>query len=160
MDVQRTALPGIGLQHGFVTAAGRHVGVVSHRTGRRDLVIYHRDDPDTAVEVIRLTAEEADGLAELLATSRVVERLSDLERQVEGLASEQIPIPPGSRFDGRPLAHTEARTRTGASIVAVVRDHHVTASPRPDFVFHAGDVVVAVGSAEAMAAVTKLLTDS
>jgi TrkA domain protein len=35
----------------------------------------------------------------------------------------------------------------------------VVASPRPEFVFHAGNIVVAVGSAEATAAVADLLTN-
>jgi TrkA domain protein len=43
--------------------------------------------------------------------------------------------------------------------VAVVRDRAVVASPRPDFVFRAGDVVVAVGTAEGTAAVAAILTD-
>jgi TrkA domain protein len=36
MDIQETALPGVGLRHEFTTRAGRHLGVVSYRTGRRD----------------------------------------------------------------------------------------------------------------------------
>jgi TrkA domain protein len=43
--------------------------------------------------------------------------------------------------------------------VAVVRDREVIASPRPDFVFHAGDVAVAVGTAEGTAAVAAILAD-
>ena len=30
------------------TARGRRIGIISHRNGRRDLVIYDREDPDTA----------------------------------------------------------------------------------------------------------------
>ncbi|MFC6936914.1 cation:proton antiporter regulatory subunit [Actinomadura yumaensis] len=51
-------------------------------------------------------------------------------------------------YDGRPLGDTQARTRSGASIVAVVRSGQVHASPRPDFVFAAGDTVVVVGTGE------------
>jgi TrkA domain protein len=153
MDVERTALPGIGLQHAFATARGRRLAVISHRTGRRDLVIYDRADPDTAVQTVALTTEEASGLAELLGGTRIVERLAELQRQVEGLISEQIPIAAGSPYDGRPLAETQARTRTGASIVAVVRDGEVIASPRPGFVFRAGDVVVVVGTEDGTTAV-------
>ncbi|MGH3731584.1 MAG: potassium transporter TrkA, partial [Micromonosporaceae bacterium] len=101
MDVERTQLPGIGLRHVFTTARDRRVGVVSYRTGRRDLVVYERDDPDTAMVSVALTSEEANGLAELLGTTRVVERLADLERQVDGLTSAQLPIGAGSPYDGR-----------------------------------------------------------
>jgi K+:H+ antiporter subunit KhtT len=156
MDVERTALPGLGLQHVFTTARGRRIGVVSHHTGRRDLVIYDVHDPDTAAETVVLTPDEANGLAELLGTLRIVERLAELARQVEGLVSRQIPIEPGSVYEGRMLADTRARTRTGASIVAVVRRGQVMASPRPDFWFSAGDIVVVVGTAEGTEAVAMI----
>jgi TrkA domain protein len=159
VDVERTPLPGIGLRHVFTTARGRRIGVVSHRDGRRDLVIYRRDDPDSAAEAVVLSAEEANGLAELLGAARIVERLAELHRQVEGLVSEQISVGSGSPYAGRSLGDTRTRTRTGASIVAVVRDREVIASPRPDFVFAAGDVVVAVGTAEGTAAVAAILAD-
>jgi len=159
MEVHRTALPGVGLLFEFVTERGRRVGVVSHRTGRREVVVYRREDPDTAAVTLTLNAEEADGLAELLASTRIVERLDALHRQVEGLVTEQIPISAGSPYDRRSLGDTRARTRTGASIVAVVRGQQVYASPRPDFVFHAGDIVVVVGTAEGTAAVAQLLAE-
>jgi TrkA domain protein len=156
MDVERTALPGLGLQHVFTTARGRRVGVVSHHTGRRDLVTYDVHDPDTAAETVVLTPDEANMLAELLGTQRIVERLAELARQVEGLVSRQIPIEPGSMYEGRMLGDTRARTRTGASIVAVVRRGQVIASPRPDFWFNAGDIVVVVGTAEGTDAVATI----
>lgn len=156
MDVERTALPGIGHRHEFRTGKGRRVGIVSHRSGRRDLLVYDRDDPDRPAETVVLSPEEADGLAELLATTRITERLADLGRQVDGLESRQVPIAPGSPYDGRTLGDTQARTRTGASIVAVVRDRDVAASPRPDFRFAAGDTVVVIGTAEGTGAVADL----
>ena len=159
MDMERTALPGIGLRHVFDTERGRRLGVVAHHTGRRDLVIYRRDDPDSAAETVALNAHEANVLAELLGSARIVERLTELQRQVEGLVSEQIPILAGSPYDGRTLGDTRARTRTGASIVAVVREGEVFASPRPDFVFETGDVVVVVGTGEGIAAVAAILAD-
>ncbi|GAA4363430.1 TrkA C-terminal domain-containing protein [Actinomadura sp. NPDC048032] len=157
MDVERTSLPGIGLRHVFTTGRGRQIGVVSHRTGRRDLVIYDKDDPDTCVVSVALAAEEANALAELLGTGRVVERLAELNRQVEGLVTEQILLTAASPFAGRRLGDTRARTRSGASIVAVVRDGEVIASPRPDFEFRAEDVVVVVGTDEGTAAVAAIL---
>jgi TrkA domain protein len=157
VDVEEIALPGIGLRYDFATRSGQRVGVVCHRGGRRDLVIYDRDDPDSSREVLQLTDDEGDVLAELLGAPRIVERLADLHREVEGLLSEQIPIQPGSPYDGRTLGDTQARTRTAASIVAVVRGAQVHASPRPDFRFVAGDIVVVVGTKEGAAAVAELL---
>ncbi|MGP4025722.1 cation:proton antiporter regulatory subunit [Actinomadura sp. 3N407] len=159
MDVERTALPGIGLQHVMTTARGRQIGVISHRTGRRDLVIYDKEDPDSCIATVALSADEATAIAELLGTGRIIEHLAELHRQVEGLVTEQIPIAAGSPYDGRPLGDTRSRTRTGASIVAVVREGQVIASPRPDFTFTAADIVVAVGTAEGTAAVAQILAN-
>ncbi|MEO3823842.1 cation:proton antiporter regulatory subunit [Actinomadura sp. B10D3] len=159
MDVERTALPGIGLQHVMTTGRGRQIGVISHRSGRRDLVIYDKEDPDSCIATVALNPEEANAIAELLGTGRIIEHLAELHRQVEGLVTEQIPIAPGSPYDGRPLGDTRSRTRTGASIVAVVREGQVIASPRPDFVFHAGDIIVVVGTGEGTAAVAQILSD-
>jgi TrkA domain protein len=157
VDVEETALPGIGLRHELTTRSGRRVGVVSHHNGRRELVIYDLHDPDAACESVTLTPEESDVLSELLGAPHIVEKLADLSRAFAGLVGEQIEIRPGSPYAGRRLGDTQARTRTGASIVAVVRDNQVIASPRPDFQFHAGDVVVVVGTPENTAAVGELL---
>jgi TrkA domain protein len=70
MDVNETPLPGVGLRYDFTTRSGRQIGVVSHRSGRRDLLLYDRKDPDTCQEVVQLTEDEAHTLAELLARLR------------------------------------------------------------------------------------------
>jgi TrkA domain protein len=66
--IERVALPGIGVCHTATTGRRQRVGVVSHLTGRRDLVIYDPDDPDRAAYAVVLDAAEADHLADLLAT--------------------------------------------------------------------------------------------
>jgi TrkA domain protein len=83
--VEETKLPGLGLRYDFLTARGNRLGVVHHRTGRRELLIYDRDDPDTCRDVIALDEDDSRTLAELLGASRVAEQLDHLQ-QVEGLA--------------------------------------------------------------------------
>ncbi|GAA4050547.1 cation:proton antiporter regulatory subunit [Nonomuraea soli] len=159
MDIQQTALPGIGLKHEFDTHSGRHIAVISHRSGRRDLIVYDRNDPDRACEAIALNDDEADALVELLGAPRIVQRLNDLHREIEGLVSLQLPIPAGSPYAGRTLGEARIRTRTGASVVAVVRRGQVQTSPGPDYRFEAGDVVVVVGDEENTSEVSDILTD-
>ena len=159
MEFERSALPGIGLQHVFDTRQGRRLGDISHRTGRRDLLVYDVEDPDSVSETVILTVEEADALAELLAASKIVERLADLEDQVSGLVSKEIPITADSPYADGTLGDTRTRTRTGASIVAVVREGEVIASPYPDFSFAVGDVVVAVGTEDGTSAVADILAN-
>ncbi|HIV59266.1 MAG TPA: cation:proton antiporter regulatory subunit [Candidatus Stackebrandtia faecavium] len=159
MDVERTALPGIGLRYEFETDRGRRMGVVTHRSGRRELVVYDRDDIDSTSECLVLNGEEANVLAELLGGARIVERLAELERQADGLVSRQVRIHTGSPYAHLTLADTQARTRTGASIVAVVRHGEAMASPRPDFAFEEGDVVVVIGTEDGTSAVEDLLVN-
>jgi TrkA domain protein len=159
VDLEETALPGIGLRHDFQIHSGRRMGVVSYRGGRREIVVYDARDPDTTSLSLPLTAAESEVLAELLGAPRIVEKLTAVADAFAGLVGEQIPILSDSPYAGRPLGDTRARTRTGASIVAVVREGEVIASPRPDFPFAAGDVVVVVGTPANTAAVAALLRD-
>lgn len=55
VQIEETALPGIGLRHALLTSSGRRVGVVAHRSGRRDLVIFAIADPDACREVVAAT---------------------------------------------------------------------------------------------------------
>jgi TrkA domain protein len=82
----------------------------------------------------------------VLGAPRLTQRFADLSREVPGLESARIPIGPGSPFDGRTLGDTRARTLTGCSIVAIVRDADVVPSPAPGDQLRAGDVLVAIGS--------------
>jgi TrkA domain protein len=156
MDIQETALPGVGLRHDFTTRAGRQLGVVTHRTGRRDLLVYDRSDPDRCQEVIQLTDEEADALADLLGAARLVEHLTRLQR-VEGLAIDWLEVRRGSRYDGGTIGDTQARSRTGVSIVAILRGDRAIPAPSPQEGLAAGDTLVVVGTAPGVKALADLL---
>lgn len=154
--VEEVELPGIGMRYDLMTRKGRRVGVVQHRSGRRDLLVFSREDPDACSETVRMTEEESATLGELLGAPRIIDTLTAI--QVEGLLSEQIPIEPESPFANRTLGETQARTRTGASIVAVIRGQETIISPTPDFRFQPGDVVVVVGTRGGVRGVSAILT--
>jgi TrkA domain protein len=156
MDIHETTLPGVGLRHDFTTRTGRQLGVITHRTGRRDLIVYDREDPDASQEVVPLTGDEAEALGELLGADRVVEHLADLQR-IEGLAIDWLAIRPGSPYAGRTIADTQARSRTGVSIVAVLRDGSAIPAPTPDVRLQAGDTLVVVGTIDGISALADLL---
>lgn len=155
--VEQVELPGIGVRHDLVTDSGRRVGVVSHRDGHRDLVLFDVEDPDACSDQIPLTDGEAEALAEILGASLMLGQLAGLREQAAGLLTEQISLPADTPYVGRPLGDTRARTRTGASIVAVMREGRVIASPGPELVFAAADVVVAVGTRPGLDALARLL---
>lgn len=157
--VEQVDLPGIGVRHDLVTDSGRRVGVVSHRSGERDLVIFDPEDPDTCREQIALTDDEAEALGEVLGASLMLGRLSGLREQAAGLLTEQLSLPTDSPYTGRQLGDTRARTRTGASVVAVLRAGEVIASPGPEQGLNMGDVLVAVGTRHGLDELTRLLVD-
>jgi TrkA domain protein len=144
--VHERPLPGVGVRYEFTTQDGLRLGVIHHRTGERELVLYEREDPDTAHDLVRLGPEDARTLAELLGVSQVEKDLAELEQGVEGLAVDRLPLAVGSSFVGRTIGDTRARTRTGVSIVAVLRPDGPHPAPGPGFELAAGDVLVVVGT--------------
>lgn len=147
--IEETQLPGVGLRHDFVTKAGDRIGVISHRTGRRELLIYDRHDPDACREAIRLEEEEGHALAEVLGGTQVAESLDAMIQQsVQGLTIDWLAATTAWSCAGHTIADTMLRARTGVSIVAVVRDGETVPSPAPDFRIDAGDILVVVGTPE------------
>lgn len=146
VDVTETLLPGVGIRYEIVLASGERVGLVAHRDGTFDLVAYSDSDPDACTGLLSLSQSEADTLAELMGAPRIAERFADLTKEIPGLVAAQIEIPPDSLYAGHTLGDTRARTLTGASVVAVVRNEAVIASPGPDTELAQGDVLVVIGT--------------
>ena len=157
MDVKEVLLPSIGVRYEFTSHDGERIGIIARRSGDFEVVRYARDDPDQAQPIFHFTDEEADAVAQILGAPRIAERFTELTREVPGLEAGQVHIGPGSPFADRPLGDTRARTRTGASIVAIVRNDVVMASPGPAEILHANDVLVVVGTESGIAKVVQLV---
>jgi TrkA domain protein len=148
--VEETRLPGVGVRYAFDTESGQRLGVIVHRDGHRELLVYDRRDPDSCAAALGLDEEAAHTLVDLLGGSAITERLDEALRQsIEGLTLEWVEIPSASPTAGEAIGDLGIRKATGASIVAVVRDDETTTSPRSDFVLQGGDLVVLVGSRDA-----------
>jgi TrkA domain protein len=145
-EVEETGLPGVGVRHEFKTAGGDRLGVVAHHSGRRDLLLYDRRDPDACREVVPLGDDDTRTLAELLGAAHIVERLSDLPHAVRGLAVDWLPITEDGAFAGKTLQETRLRALTGVSIVAVIRDDEPVPAPPGEFRLEAGDTAVVIGT--------------
>jgi TrkA domain protein len=158
MDVKETLLPGVGLRYEFNNADGDRLSVIAYRKGDFEVFLCTTPaDPDKARKLFRLSEREADALAQILGAPRMVESYADLTKEVPGLSAGQVPVPPTSRYAGRPLGDTKARTLTGASIVAIVRGDQVMASPGPDEVIEPHDVLVVIGTDDGIAGVRQLI---
>ncbi len=147
VEIQKNSLPGLGVRYDFVTSHGQRIGVIAHRDGRRELLLYDDRDPDACRDVVRLEEEDTRALTELLGALRVTETLTRVE-SLEGLTIDWLPVENGAIYAGREIGQTDIRERTGVSIVAVVRDGDTIASPSLTFRLEAGDTVVAIGPPE------------
>lgn len=157
MDVNETELPGFGVRKDFMTKAGRRIGVVCHRDGETELIVSDWDDPDTCAASIPLTAEEAAALGNLLGGQRIVMQLAEEHREIPGISTRQFHIGIDSPYCDQPMGKAAIRTRTKVSIVAIMREGEIRASPGPDTVFRDGDVIVAVGTHEGLEAAAQIL---
>ncbi len=157
MDVKEVLLPGVGLRYEFDNSDGDRIGVIAKRSGDFEVVLYSAADLDAAQPVFRLTEDEADALAQILGAPRIAERFADLTREVPGLDAGQAQVRAGSPYVDRPLGDTQARTRSGASIVAIVRDDTVLPSPGPAELLHVGDTLVVIGTPGGIRTVTQIL---
>lgn len=155
--IEKVDLAGIGVRHDVVTTAGQRIGCLSYRDGNREVAIYDRDDPDAIVASIELTSDEAAAFSDLLGHAALLSQLSDLGQGNFGLFTEQILLPVDSRYINKPLGDTKARTKTGASIVAILRGKEVIASPTPQEILRLDDLIVAVGTREGLDALDRLL---
>ena len=157
VNVEVTPLPGIGVRKDFALRGGRRIGVISLRDGSLELIVSKADDPDASLAEVPLTYDEAGALANLLGAPQLVAQLAEEHRDLPGIRTKQLPINEGSPFDGRPLGDTAMRTRTGVSLVAVMRAGQVHPSPGPEFMLSAGDLLVAVGTGEGLGNAAKIL---
>lgn len=155
-EVTETQLPGVGVRHEFATVAGERVAVLTHRTGRREIALYDRADPDSCRTVLHLNPDDTRTLAELLGGGPLSEAAAGVQR-LAGVAIDWVPINADSGHAGSTIGDARLRTRTGSSVVAVIRGDETLPAPGPEIVLHANDIVVAVGTPEGLRQLRDLL---
>ena len=156
-QVRETKLPGVGVRHDFTTDDGTDVGVLVHRDGRREILVYDDDDPDACSSLVSLSASDSRTVSELLGASQVTEVVAVVQQNIEGLAIEWIEMAATSSRGGTTIGDGQYRTKTGASIVAVIRDDQSIPAPGPDFELLTNDVIVAVGTSEGLTMLRDLI---
>jgi TrkA domain protein len=155
-EIHETLLPGVGVRHEFTTSGGERLALLTHRTGRRELAVYDRNDPDACRTVLHLNTEDAGALGEVLGLSQVSDAVRAAQR-LEGVAIDWITVPPASASAESTIGDGQFRTRTGASIVAIIRGDSTIPAPGPEASFAAGDVVVAIGTPEGLRSMRSLI---
>ncbi|MFM8870470.1 MAG: cation:proton antiporter regulatory subunit [Actinomycetota bacterium] len=157
VEIFETPLPGIGVRYEFNTEIGRRVGVLVHRDGHRDMLVYCEDEADSCSETVRLSLAESASLVELLGGTKITERLSDLRHEVQGLSIEWVSLDVQSPLAGKTIGDGKIRTASGASVVAVLRGSDSFPGPGPEFTLQAGDTALVIGSVEGVAIAHKII---
>jgi CPA2 family monovalent cation:H+ antiporter-2 len=78
--------------------------------------------------------------------------LAQLQRATRQIETEWVRLPEKSPLAGRTIGELQVRTKSGASVVAIVRDDRVIANPGPDARFEPDDLVGVLGTPEQRAA--------
>lgn len=156
-DIREFKLPGVGMRYEFTTRDGRTISVVSHRSGRREILTQDQRDPDSFKRLLDLDEEDARTISELIGGSRIAESLEQLQQKIEGLAIDWLPLRSDSPYVAKTIGDARVRTRTGVSIVAVLRDDEAFPAPDPHFVLQPGDYLVVVGTPRGIESVVTLL---
>ena len=151
-EIEETPLPGVGVRQDFLCRSGRRVGVISRPSGRRDLLVYDQHDPDAVKAQVDLAHEEAITLAEALGGPQISESLEHLPSTIAGLVVDWVPLP--ADVATHTIGELELRRRTGASVVAIIRDEVALPAPGPEDELRPGDTVVLVGTTEGVQAAT------
>ncbi|MEV1072607.1 cation:proton antiporter regulatory subunit [Micromonospora parva] len=146
MEIERIALPGVGVSYSFVTGDGTRLAVICHPNGARDIALYDRDDPSDVRAAATLSPVAAHHLANLLAATAVIDVVPDGGADVDAVTVARVPVPAGSDYDGRPLGSL----RTDAVVVAILRDGHHDLRPDARRALRYGDTLVAVGTRDAI----------
>jgi TrkA domain protein len=155
-SVNETRLPGVGIRFDFRTSDGSKVVVVNHQSGRCEILLCSKDDPDACREVLRLAREDAKSLAETLGQSQVTEEVTSMRLSMQGLTIDWLTVDPASPVAGRTVHEAEHEDEQAASVVAVIREGSTIASPPSSFSLQSGDTAVVVGTPDGVEALSRL----
>lgn len=114
------------------------------------------DVPDNIIDG-QLTALRAGRYDMLRGTPQDRRSADALMRALQLTATRTYYVEPDSPAVGHTLKDLDLRARTGATIIAVVRDGDPATNPAADFRVEGGDVLVLVGAHEQLAKATALL---
>jgi CPA2 family monovalent cation:H+ antiporter-2 len=85
--------------------------------------------------------------------------LHDLIDAVKGIEITWMRLPAGNPLAGQTLAEADVRARTGASVIAIMRDRELMANPKSLTALAAGDRIALIGDRDQIASAGLLLAE-
>lgn len=145
MQVQEHDLPGVGKKFALTTNEGERMTVVIHNTGHREIYSF-RGREEFPTHAVRLEDAEARMLGAILGGAYFQPAVAESMEMVLGqLSVEWFRVAPESPLAGRTIQESAIRNRTGASVIAILRDGRPRPNPEPGDVILPGDTLMVVG---------------
>lgn len=147
MEVREIELPGIGWKYALASAEGERLTVIIHNTGHRELY-YFEKDASFPSHAVRLNDEEGRQLGAILSGAYyqpVGE--AQLQTVLGELTIDWHSVAEASPLAGRTIGKLGIRRKTGASVIAVLREGKPpNANPGPEMEIRSGDTLMVIGS--------------
>ena len=145
MDIREHDLPGVGKKFAVTTNDGDRMTIIIHNSGHREIYHFERGE-DYPAHAVRMEDAEARKLGAILGGAYFQPVVAEsMEMVFQQLAVEWLKVGAGSPLAGQSLAEAAVRERTGASVIAILREGNALPNPQPDERFAAGDTLVVVG---------------
>ena len=157
MDVKEHDLPGVGKKFACTTNAGDRMTIIIHNSGPREIYHFEKGE-DFPAHAVRLEDAEARRLGAILGGAYFQPAVADsMEMVLDQLSVEWLRVKPDSPLAGRSIGEAGVRQKTGASIIAILRDGRAVPNPQPAEVMRPGDTLMVVGDREQVQDFTALL---
>jgi TrkA domain protein len=157
MDVREHDLPGVGKKFACTTQEGDRLTVIIHNTGHREIYLFDKGE-DFPHAAVRLDDPEARKLGAILGGAYFQPAVAEsMEMVLEQLSVEWMRVDAASPLAGRSLLEAAIRERTGASVIAILRNGKAQPNPQPEERIQAGDTLMVVGDREQVGRFRELL---
>ena len=148
MDVREHDLPGVGKKFAVTTNDGDRMTIIIHNSGHREIYHFERGE-DYPSYAVRMEDAEARKLGAILGGAFFQPVVAEsMEMVFDQLSVEWMKVGAASPLQGKSLLEAAVRERTGASIIAILRDGRAVPNPQPDERIAAGVTLMVVGDRE------------
>jgi TrkA domain protein len=157
MDVREHDLPGVGKKFAVTTGDGDRMTIIIHNSGHREIYHFQRGE-DYPAFAVRMDDSEARKLGAILGGAFFQPVVAEsMEMVFNQLSVEWMKVTDGAPLVGRSLQEAAVRERTGASVIAILRDGQAIPNPPPGESIAAGDTLMVVGDREQVGRFGELL---